>query len=595
MIGREVAGVTSYVYERYSALFETSPVPLPEIEASLTRFNFGAAILRLSQFNILLVQSRLEGSFDELQVRLCQVFFDDSVIDRINEKYAGKSDHPPYLFFRLLVLFMMRLCARACPVEGGSEIESAEERHAFGRCCLWATDHLMTEEDEKAISEGSDEDRRRALGTQMAVLAELGSPPDIRRSLARADVLFTELVHDPVVLQQSGGFDFLRAFEEAAGLTIEDYYNLVFFIISWFYGHSIEQMLEDTSRFVINLRAYISSTHLDQGAAEAFLGLNSVTMEQLPSMLLDYQGAPNRDFSSIQYRPLCSLGGVVACLDVDFLLEKLGSGVYQLIVEGYTAAQKERAQGAWGYLFEEYVNRIMGALHPQTRSRSLAGSFTQGPRYTTREEAFDGILISPTNPKHVFVFQYKSQFIKPEAKYTDDVVAFEQSFDRKSSFGVGRKGGVRQLVDNIELLWNKDKAKRKILSPPLGVMDGFVKITPVLVVQELFFRVDFLNWTLNNRMQALLAGADVSDGITVEPLMVIDIESLEMLRPYVQAGVFTLSRAINALNEFDRERLAAFRRHVAVYVERFPEVNDTEVEERFEKIMEWMRKLIRDE
>jgi hypothetical protein len=41
--------------------------------------------------------------------------------------------------------------------------------------------------------------------------------------------------------------------------------------------------------------------------------------------------------------------------------------------------------------------------------------------YTTREKAFDGILISPTNPKHVFVFQYKSQFIKPEIKYTDKV------------------------------------------------------------------------------------------------------------------------------------------------------------------------------
>lgn len=595
MIGREVAGVTSHVYERYSALFETSPVPITEIEAALSRFNFRAAILRLSQLNILLAQSRLEGSSDALQVRIFQNFFDHSVIDRINEKYAGNSDHPPYLFFRLLVLYMMRLCARACPAEGGSEIESAEEKHAFGWCCLWATDHLATEEDERAISEGTDEERRRALGPQMAALAELGSPPDIQRSLARADVFFNELVRDTAVLQQSGGFDFLRAFREAAGLTIEDYYNLVFFIITWFYGHGIEQMFEDTSRFLINLPNYLSSTDISQDAVDAFLGLNSVPVEQLQSMLLGHQGAVNRDFSSIQYRPLCSLGGgVVACLDVDYLLEKLSSGVYQLIVEGYSVDEKKRAQGAWGYLFEEYVNRIMGALHPQTRSRSLAGSFTQGPRYTTREEAFDGILISPTNPKHVFVFQYKSQFIRPEAKYTDDVEAFERALDRKASFGMGRKGGVRQLADNIGLLWNKDKAKRKALASPLGDMGGCDKITPVLVVQELFFRGDFLNWTLNNRLQDLLANANVSDGVVVEPLMVIDVESLEMLKPYVLAGVFTISQAINSLNEFDRERLAAFRRHVAVYLERFPKVDDAEVEERFEKIMERMRRLIKE-
>jgi hypothetical protein len=180
MIGREVAGVTAYVYERYSALFETCPVPLSEIESSLAEFNFEAAILRLSQFNILLVQSRLEGSFDELQIKLFQDFCDDSVIKQINYKFAGKSQHPPYLFFRLLILYMMRLCARACPVEGGRTIDSAEEKHTFVRCCLWATDHLETEADEKAISEGSSEERRKALGPQMAVLAELGSPPEIR-------------------------------------------------------------------------------------------------------------------------------------------------------------------------------------------------------------------------------------------------------------------------------------------------------------------------------------------------------------------------------------------------------------------------------
>jgi hypothetical protein len=596
MIGREVAGVTSYIYERYSSLFDTSPVPLDEIKSALAEFNFEAVILRLSQVNVLLVQSRLENSFDALQIRLFQQFFDDSIFERINDKYAGKSPHPPYIFFRLLVLYMMRLCAGACPVEGGRAINSVEEKYAFGRCCLWATDHLATEEDEKAISEGSSEERRRALGPQMAALAELGSPPNIKRSLARADIFFTELVHDPAVLQQSGGFDFLQAFRDAAGLTIEDYYNIVIFIISWFHGHGVQQMFEDTSKFVINLRHYVSLTHLCQDADEAFLNLNSVPVDQLPSVLLSHKGAVNRDFSSIQDKPLCSLGdGLVACLDVDYLLEKLSSGVYRLIVEGFTEDQKKKAQGAWGYLFEEYVNRIMGALHPQTRSSSLVGNFAQSPRYTTREEAFDGLLISPTNPRHVFVFQYKSQFLKPEIKYTDDVEAFERALDRKGSFGVGKKGGVRQLVDNIGLLWNKNKAERKRLFPPLGVMDGYEKVTPVLIVQESFFRGDFLNWTLNNRLQDLLAGANVSDGVAVEPLMVVDIESLEIMKPYVQAGLCTISQAINSLNEYDRERLAAFRRHIAVYLKQFSTINDLEVEERFVKNMERSRKLVKDE
>jgi len=126
-------------------------------------------------------------------------------------------------------------------------------------------------------------------------------------------------------------------------------------------------------------------------------------------------------------------------------------------------------------------------------------------------------------------------------------------------------------------------------------MAGCEKITPVLVVQELFFRGDFLNWTLNNRMQTSLAGADVSDGVVVEPLMVIDIESLEILKRYVRAGCCTISQAINSLNEYDRERLASFRRHLAVYLTQFPTTEDTDVEERFEKLMERMRELIKVE
>src|ERR671926_655307 len=166
MIKQQVLGVTTHVYESYSRLFESHIVPIPEIEAALSKFNFQAAILRLSQFNIILAQGRLEGSTDEIQNDLCQEFLDDSIIQRINDKYAGKVDHPPFIFFRHLLLYMMRLCAGACPVEGGTLIDSLEEKRAFGWCCIWAADHVATEADNRAISEGSKDDRRTALGPQ---------------------------------------------------------------------------------------------------------------------------------------------------------------------------------------------------------------------------------------------------------------------------------------------------------------------------------------------------------------------------------------------------------------------------------------------
>jgi tRNA A-37 threonylcarbamoyl transferase component Bud32 len=63
----------------------------------------------------------------------------------------------------------------------------------------------------------------------------------------------------------------------------------------------------------------------------------------------------------------------------------------------------------------------------------------------------------------------------------------------------------------------------------------------------------------------------------------------------VGAGLCTISQAINSLNEYDRERLAALRRHLAAYLKQFPKTRDADVEERFEKITERMRKLIKDQ
>jgi hypothetical protein len=67
------------------------------------------------------------------------------------------------------------------------------------------------------------------------------------------------------------------------------------------------------------------------------------------------------------------------------------------------------------------------------------------------------------------------------------------------------------------------------------------------------------------------------------------------MSPFVQGGFCTISQVINSHNEFDRERLAAFRRHLVVYLKQLPKVRDVSVGERFEKLMERMRKLIKDE
>jgi hypothetical protein len=586
-----------FTYELYSDLYETTPVPLTEIERLLGTFSLEAAMLRLMQINILLAQSRLEGIFDELQVILQLNFFDDVIIHRLKDKYEGKIAHPPYVFIRPLVLFLMRVCARVCSSsENARKIDSTEEKHEFGRCFLWITDYFMTEGDAKAISKGSDEDRRKAMGPQLAVLMELASPQELKRVITRADTIFSKVVYDPKVVRQSGGFDFSGIFKDITGLTIQQYCEIIFFIVAWFYGHNVKDMLDDSSKFIIQKESYISPTKIDPETFDKFLELTSFPFTDLSSHLSNHRGAHNRDFSAIQSNPLMVFdNGAIACLDLDFLIEKLSTGVYRFIFDHYPEKYRGDALTSWGYIFEQYVHGILGRLHPPVKSRLITGAFAENLKYQTKEEAFDGILISPTNPQHLLVFQYKSRFIKPEVKYSDDVDRFERALDHEGMFGLGRKGGVTQLATNIEFLWHRDKDnKRKKLMAPLDNLVGFEKVTPILVVQESFFRMDFFNWTLNNRFQSYIAAAQISSAITIEPLLVIDIESFEILKPYILSGRFTLSQVVNSINAINPDRRMSLRRYLSEYLEQFPPVQDEEIETQFSEIIERTKQLLNE-
>jgi len=159
-------------YSRYSDLFET-PIPLSRIEQILSTFRLSDILFQLARINIILAKSRIEDCADQTQKRLMEIFFDEDIIQRINEKYAGKVESPPTFFFRLQTLALMRVFARVCSECAEREVRSKGDAKYFVRCYLWITDQLETEDEIKAIIEGSVEEQRRALAPQLATSFEL--------------------------------------------------------------------------------------------------------------------------------------------------------------------------------------------------------------------------------------------------------------------------------------------------------------------------------------------------------------------------------------------------------------------------------------
>jgi len=567
-------------------------IPIGEIERELSTFNLRAAILLLSQMNILLAKGRLEDKDEEIQGLLRQSFFDPETNRIIDTRPQG--EHYPCWFTRLLVLSMMRLCARVCfEDEAGRLIDSPEDRYEFGRCCMYVTDYLETEEEIRSYTEGAEDEKQEAITHVGAATLDLSMPTDLLHAITRADIILSEVINLPEVRERVGDFDLARAFFEATGLTHEQFRDFVFIIIAWFDGQDIEELIRDSSKFIIHRQKFIGKTSIDGAAFDKLIELISVPIQELRQYLNEQPGkALSRDFSLFALRPLLALpDGFVACLDLDFLVGMLHAGIYETVDKGFPYKQRNDGLDALGHLFEGYINRVFHAAYPPTGSRLIVAPFEGNLRYQGKGncEPFDGIFIPPTDPRQAIVFQDKSQYLRPKYKYAADKEEFWREVDEK--FGASKKkSGVTQLVDNIERVWHRDESKRKkLVSPDLLMIE---RVTPILIVQESWFRFPFFNWWLNRRFQGLLAKAQVLPRVRVDPLIIVDIDSLELLEPYLQAGLCSFEQPINSLifDDRNKECLMPFHRHVTGFLSQFKTVvRDEAAINRFGQIMERIR------
>jgi len=213
--------------------------------------------------------------------------------------------------------------------------------------------------------------------------------------------------------------------------------------------------------------------------------------------------------------------------------------------------------------------------------------FSSFPHFANGNEAFDGALCLGD---HLIVFEYKGGGLPLVAKYSGKIRLFERQLDRK--FGVGEDGGILQLARKIELLFHRERSRRHRIPELDSLIDKITKITPVLVTQEPFLRGDSFNSMLNSRLKKLLQKSKVK-AIEIAPLQVIDIESLESLKPNLIARDFSLDQCLNARACDDPEVIYSFSTFPwKKYFPSFGTREDEEVSERSDAILKRVRETI---
>jgi hypothetical protein len=565
-------------------------VSLNEIKKRLRAFKLSNVVGELVRLNTLLVLSlHNDKKLRMAQRRLAQNFLDKDIWVALKSKCGPEMMEQRPVFFPQQILTLLRMSLLVCTENASLIAEGKTDAgYALGCCCLMITDHLISKKQERAIAEGTSAKQRKHLGLQTAPTRELYNQTNFQRAVVLTEIMFADLLkaYRGEIKGKLQGFDLPYEFRKATGMSLSKYCDLVFVTFAYYETKEPEEFIQNDGGCAINRASYFAGGAVSKKDLDAFLNLDSIKLRYLPIIINATRKAlPPFDFTVFRRHPLIEFpGGNLMCVNPSFVLEKLSTGLNWTIVNSFggNRTKSGKALEAFGLLFERYVNRLMQQIYP-----SKMRLFSSFPHFANGEEAFDGALCIGD---HLIAFEYKGGGLTLEAKYSGKIRLFERELDRK--FGIGKDGGVFQLARKIELLFHKDRSRRYQIPDLNAVISKVTKITPVLIVQEPFLRGDFLNWMLNSRFKKMIQKSKVKP-IEIAPLQVIDIESLERLKPNLMARDFSLDQCLNARACDDPEVIYSFNTFPwKKYFSSFGTREDEEVTKRSKAILSRVRKTI---
>lgn len=572
---------------RYSDLKEK--VSLPKLKQELRRFKLSSVIVALAQINTLIALKKVNPEdFANLTEYLVDNYIDPSIRSHPEFIAALKAGHP--IFGRQQLLTLMRLCALECSDRGTVLADGhTAGGYALGNCYLALSDHFFTRKNENAIASGSAVKRRRNMALQLAPQFELMIPQNLKRVMVRWEVMLSDVMSSSWLKGKVASFDLGRQFKAAVGLELQEYRDFIFSSILNYLSLSLTDVITRGDVLKMHRSGYLRQSLIRQEDYDRYLSIDSIKLLNVRCRLAEFadtlQLIPNVDFAVFRRWPLVELEtGYLFTWDPLFLVDKLGDGVRHTIRDSLALqADRRNASTAYGHLFEGYVDATLRRIYPRGQEQLI--SF---PRFSKSKaqsnEAFDGVVVCQGG--HLIVMEYKGGFLSAQAKYSGKMKPFQKDLDLK--FGVGKGAGVLQLVTKIEKLFHADRNQRDLISE-LEQYAQPQKITPVLVVQETFLGLDFMTEILNLKFQRLLKTAKITKAISIMPMQIIDIDSLESMTPNLIAEDFRLEQVLNARVHVDPNLIANFFKLIKELFPSFASREDAEVEARFVSITKRIR------
>lgn len=557
----------------YNAVFDDGPVTFEKFKDTVAALSRTDALFWCARLNLMFADMNLDD--DQKEQRILEMIF-SSEQRAARDRFIAKRDpaaNQTMAINRGPLLELLRWIALFCTdhQDDKHSFNNPDTRTIFAKALLMVNDAWCERVFPKgALSTGDvvAEQRRNALVACRREAMEtrtLDRPSDM---LARGCTLFSEFMP----MQNR---DFIDQFREAAGMSINDYYDCAMLLLNFFINSPSKSgvgSLENSGIF--SLRSIAKSVPHMKEAFTAYLKLQAQTPDDLKSALWK-QGSldsglfeADYDLKPLRERPILKADDG-RCIIIDPLLFLEQESVGPLFHVTRTKSQKEGDQliAQFGAAFEAYAGSVFRRIYPDAESPLVNRLLCD-----VREKRDQTIQVAD------FVIDYAPDLVWIEAKGTllrDDKTNPKKPKEYLSHLRErykkemdGRKG-YNQLAHSINMLSSGK------WGPEGFDLEQIKRIFPLLLVHDRLLDAHFHPWFFAEEFRELLC-PELTDArgwmrkgaFQVAPLTLLTIDVLECLESSLSG--FTLVQLLADYTSASPDRSTSLHDYLASNSERYP-------------------------
>lgn len=388
------------------------------------------------------------------------------------------------------------------------------ENHEIGELLLRAAEIMMFQPQRPV-------DPMDAIASRIAEFVpfyEIDTPTDPFDQLMRIYIMLT--VNIPRLASKGSlQFDVPAEFEKVFGFSLTDYTNFMFSLL-------LHAMTERDARHS-NADPpspvgpyWLKTTTLSEETIHKVLATVSFSLDALTKPQKSHGYA---DFTFLRDNPYLRDGEHYFCLDYEFALGKLESGVIYRVLDSLEPDRKDPYLSFWGPVFEDYLAWLF-----ESYVSTKYNSYHSSPRYADGTEVCDAIIICGNT---AILAEAKIATCNIKTKYSGDYELMKKYLESKLVGTPTKRKGVWQLLKAIE---NIKTRPTEFLPPCLAKVN---KIIPLIVTKDEIGSSFFINTYLNERFESQFKRKDYYP-LVITPLVAMSAGSMERaMRPLAKMAL----------------------------------------------------------